>query len=248
MVAPAALFWWRQAREVAHLRVGALIAFVLALGLNIRTAGSVLLRTSPIAWFAHVPLFRAITPYRFSGLMVMFIALLCATAITQVSRRLAAVRTLPALRRCAMVNIGATCRSGAGPAAPGGQVSVRCRAHRAPAAVSAAVTPGGRNATLDVYPGVGVFNGDPLIWQALCSMSFRLTDGYAFIREPNGTIGFTPPPTITNILFAAAQLGTLRPGLTRPRERQSPTISGGHRSPVSCCWSTAFTLVDLIRT
>ena len=24
-----------------------------------------------------------------------------------------------------------------------------------------------------------------------------------------------PPPTITNILFAAAQLGTLRPGLTR---------------------------------
>jgi hypothetical protein len=46
-------------------------------------------------------------------------------------------------------------------------------------------------------------------------MSFRLTDGYAFIREPNGTIGFSPPPTITNILFAAAQLGTLRPGLTR---------------------------------
>ena len=84
-----------------------------------------------------------------------------------------------------------------------------------PAAVSAAVTPGDRNATLDVYPGVGVFNGDPLIWQALSSMSFRLTDGYAFIREPDGTIGFTPPPTITNILFAAAQLGTLRPGLTR---------------------------------
>jgi hypothetical protein len=84
-----------------------------------------------------------------------------------------------------------------------------------PAAVSAAVTPGDRDATLAVYPGAGVFNGDSLIWQALSSMSFRMTDGYAFIREPAGTIGFTPPPTITNILFAAAQLGTLRPGLTR---------------------------------
>jgi hypothetical protein len=84
-----------------------------------------------------------------------------------------------------------------------------------PAAVSAAVTPGDRSAILDVYPGVGVFDGDPLIWQALSSMRFCLADGYAFIREPNGTIGFSPPPTITNILFAAAQLGTLRPGLTR---------------------------------
>lgn len=60
-----------------------------------------------------------------------------------------------------------------------------------------------------------MLNGDPLIWQALGSMSFRLTDGYAFIREPDGTIDFTPPSAITNVLFAAAQLGTLRPGLTR---------------------------------
>ena len=89
VVAAAALFWWRQVREVAHFATGALIAFVLALGPTIRTARSVLLGTSPIGWFAHVPLLRAIVPYRFSGLMVMFIALLCATTITQVSRRLA---------------------------------------------------------------------------------------------------------------------------------------------------------------
>ena len=248
VVAPAALFWWRQAREVAHCAAGALIAFVLALGLNIRTAGSVLLRTSPIAWFAHVPLVRAITPYRFSGLMVMFIALLCATTITQVSRRLAQLGpsrhvavarwSTPALLAAAVLVLPLLADR-----FPSGVEHVEL-----PAAVSAAVTPGDRNATLDVYPGVGVFSGDPLIWQALSSMSLRLTDGYAFIREPNGTIGFTPPPTITNILFAAAQLGMLRPGLTRPRERQSPTIFGGHRSPVSCCWSTAFTLAGLIRT
>ena len=215
MVAAAALFWWRQVREVAHFAVGALIAFVLALGLNIRTAGSVLLRTSPIAWFAHVPLFRAITPYRFSGLMVMFIALLCGTTITQVSRRLA---ELGPSRRFAVARWSTSALLAAAVLVlplladrfPSGVEHIET-----PAAVSAAVTPGDRNATLDVYPGVGVFNGDPLIWQALCSMSFRLTDGYAFIREPNGTIGFTPPPTITNILFAAAQLGTLRPGLTR---------------------------------
>ena len=222
VVAAAALFWWRRVREVAHCAVGALLAFVLALGRNIRTARSVLFRTSPIAWFAHVSLLRAIAPYRFSSLMVMFVALLCATTITQVSRQLAelapsgrtalARRTAPALLAAAVLVL---------PAAvlvlplladgfPSGAQHVEL-----PAAVSAAVTPGDRNPTLDVYPGVGVFNGDPLIWQALSGMGFRLTDGYAFIREPNGTIGFSPPPTITNSLFAAAQLGTLRPGLTR---------------------------------
>ena len=215
VVAAAALFWWRQVREVAHFAVGAVIAFVLALGWNIRTARSVLLRTSPIAWFAHVPLLRAIVPYRFSSLMVMFIALLCATTITQVSRRLA---ELGPSRRVAVARWSAPALLAAAVLVlplladrfPSGVEHIQL-----PAAVSAAVTPGDRNATLDVYPAAGVFNGDPLIWQALSSMSFRLTDGYAFIREPNGTIGFTPPPTITNILFAAAQLGTLRPGLTR---------------------------------
>jgi hypothetical protein len=215
VVAAAALFWWRQAREVAHFAAGALIAFVLALGPNIRTARSVLLRTSPVAWFAHVPLVRAIMPYRFSGLMVMFLALLCATTITQVSRRLA---QMGPSRRAAVARWSA-------PALLAAAVLVLpLRADRFPsgvehvafpAAVSAAVTPGDRNPTLDVYPAVGVFNGDPLMWQALGSMSFRLADGYAFIREPDGTVGFSPPPTITNILFAAAQLGTLRPGLTR---------------------------------
>ena len=215
VIAAAALFWWRQVREVAHFAAGAVIAFVLALGPNIRTARSVLLRTSPIAWFAHVPLLRAIVPYRFSGLMVMFIALLCATTITQVSRSLA---ELGPSRRVAVARWSTSALLAAAVLVlplladrfPSGVEHIET-----PTAVSAAVTPGGRNATVAVYPAVGVFNGDPLVWQALCGMSFRLTDGYAFIREPNGTIGFIPPPTITNILFAAAQLGTLRPGLTR---------------------------------
>ena len=215
VVAAAALFWWRQVREVAHFATGALIAFVLALGPDIRTGRSVLLRTSPIAWFAHVPLFRAILPYRFSGLMVMFIALLCATTITQVARRLAELGpswhvtvarwSAPALLAAAVLVLPLLADR-----FPSGVEHVEL-----PAAVSAAVTPGDRDATLAVYPGAGVFNGDPLIWQALSSMSFRMTDGYAFIQEPGGTIAFTPPPTITNILFAATQLGTLRPGLTR---------------------------------
>jgi hypothetical protein len=215
VIAAAALFWWRQVREVAHFAAGAVIAFVLALGPNIRTARSVLLRTSPIAWFAHVPLLRAIVPYRFSGLMVMFIALLCATTITQVSRSLA---ELGPSRRVAVARWSTSALLAAAVLVlplladrfPSGVEHIET-----PTAVSAAVTPGGRNATVAVYPAVGVFNGDPLVWQALCGMSFRLTDGYAFIRERNGTIGFIPPPTITNILFAAAQLGTLRPGLTR---------------------------------
>jgi len=215
VVAAAALFWWRQVREVAHFAVGALLGFVLALGLNLRTARSVLLRTSPIAWFAHVPLFRAIAPYRFSSLMVMFIALLCATTITQLSRRWA---ELGPSRRVAVARWSTAALLAAAVLIlplladrfPSGVEHVEL-----PAAVSAAVTPGDRSAILDVYPGVGVFDGDPLIWQALSSMRFRLADGYAFIWEPNGTIGFSPPPTITNILFAAAQLGTLRPGLTR---------------------------------
>jgi hypothetical protein len=215
VVAATALSWSRQARQVAHFAVGALIAFVLALGPSIRTARSVLLGTSPIAWLAHVPLFRVIAPYRFSSLMVMFIALLCATTITQVSRRLAELGpsrritvarwTAPALLAAAVLVLPLLADR-----FPPGVEHVEL-----PAAVSAAVTPGDRNATLGVYPAAGVSNGDPLIWQALSSMSFRLTDGYAFIREPDGTIGFSPPPTITNILFAAAQLGTLRPGLTR---------------------------------
>jgi hypothetical protein len=215
VVAAAALFWWRQVREVVHCAVGALIAFVLALGLNIRTAGSVLLPTSPIAWFAHVPLLRAITPYRFSGPMVMFIAFLCATTITQVLRRLA---QMGPSRRVAVARWSASALLAAAVLVlplladrfPSGVEHVEF-----PAAVSAAVTPGDRNATLDVYPGAGVLNGDPLIWQALGNMSFRLTDGYAFIQEPKGAIGFSPPSAITNILLAAAQLGTLRPGLTR---------------------------------
>ena len=215
VVAAAAPFWWRQVREVAHFAVGAVIAFVLALGWNIRTGRSVLLRTSPSAWFAHVPLLRAIVPYRFSSLMVMFIALLCATTITQVSRHLAesgpsrrvavARWSAPALLAAAVLVLPLLADR-----FPPGVEHMQL-----PAAVSAAVTPGDRNATLDVYPAAGVFHGDPLIWQALSNMSFRLTDGYAYIREPNGTVGFSPPPTITNILFAAAQLGTLRPGLTR---------------------------------
>ena len=214
VVAAAAVFWWRQAREVTHYAVGALIAFVLALGRNIRTARSVLLRASPIAWFAHVPLLRAIAPYRFSSLMVMFVALLCATTITQVSRRLAeqgssrrvavARWSIPALLAAAVLVLPLLA----------GRFPSRTEHVGFPAAVSAAITPGDRDPTLDVYPAVGVFNGDPLIWQALSGMSFRLADGYAFVREPNGTIGFSPPPTITNILFAAAQLGTLRPALT----------------------------------
>ena len=215
VVAAAALFWWRQVREVAHFATGALIAFVLALGPDIRTGRSVLLRTSPIAWFAHVPLFRAILPYRFSGLMVMFIALLCATTITQVSRRLAELGpswhvTVARWSAPALLAVAVLVPPLLADRFPSGVGHVEL-----PAAVSAAVTPGDRDATLAVYPGAGVFTGDPLIWQALSSMSFRMTDGYAFIREPGGTIGFTPPPTITNILFAATQLGTLRPGLTR---------------------------------
>lgn len=220
VVAAAALFWWRHVREVAHFTTGALIAFVLALGPMIRTPRSVLLRTSPTAWFAHVPLFRAIAPYRFSSLMVMFVALLCATTITQVSRRLA---ELGPSRRVAVARWSA-------PALLAAAVLVlplladrfpsRVEHVELPAAVSAAVAPGDGNATIDVYPGVGVFNGGPLIWQALSGMSFRLTDGYAFIREPKGTVGFTPPPSITEILFAAAQLGTLQPGLT-PAARAS---------------------------
>jgi hypothetical protein len=215
VVAAAGLFWWRRAREVAHGAAGALIAFVLALGRNIRTARSVLLRTSPMAWFAHVPLFRAIAPYRFSSLMVMFIALLCAITITQVSRRLTELApswrvtvarwSTPALLAAAVLVLPLLADR-----FPSGVEHVEL-----PAAVSAAVTPGDRNATLDVYPGVGLYNGNPLIWQALSGMGFRLTDGYAFIREPDGAIGFSPPPTITNIKFTAAQLGTLRPGLTR---------------------------------
>ena len=215
VVAAAALFWWRQVREVAHFATGALIAFVLALGNNIRTGRSVLLQTSPIAWFAHVPLLRAIVPYRFSSLMVMFIALLCATTITQVSGRLA---EWGPSRRVAVARWSTSALLAAAVLVlplladtfPSGVEHVEL-----PAAVSAAVTPGDRNAILGVYPAAGVFTGDALIWQALSSMSFRLTDGYAFIREPDGTIGFSPPPTIMNILFAAAQLGTLRPGLTR---------------------------------
>lgn len=213
MIAAAALFWWRQVREVAHFATGALLTFFLALGWNIRTARSVLLRTSPIAWFAHVPLVRVIAPYRFSGLMVMFIALLCGTTITQVSRRLAesgpsrrvavARRSAPALLAAAVLVLPLLAD----------RFPSRVEHVVLPAAVSAAVAPGDHSATLDVYPAVSVFNGDPLIWQALSGMSFRLTDGYAFIREPDGMIGFSPPPTITNILFAAAQLGTLRPGL-----------------------------------
>jgi hypothetical protein len=218
VVAAAALFWWRQVREVAHYAVGALIAFVLALGRSIRTAGSVLLPTSPIAWFAHVPLLRAIAPYRFSSLMVMFIALACATTITQVSRRLAELGpsprvavarwSIPALVAAAVLVLPLLAD----------RFPSRVERVELPAAVSAAVAPGDRNATLDVYPAVGLFNGDSLIWQALSGMSFRLTGGYAFIREPNGTIGFYPPPTYTNILFTAARLGRLRPGLS-PAER-----------------------------
>jgi hypothetical protein len=215
VVAAAALLWWRQIREVAHFATGALIAFVLALGNNIRTARSVLLQTSPSAWFAHVPLFHAIAPYRFSSLMVMFIALLCATTITQVSRRLA---ELGPSRRVAVARWSAPALLAAAVLVlplladrfPSGVEHVQL-----PAAVSAALTPGDRDAILDVYPAAGVFNGEPLIWQSLSNMSFRLTDGYAFVREPDGTVGFSPPPTITAILFAAAQLGTLRPGLTR---------------------------------
>ena len=231
VAAAAALSWSRQVREVAHFAAGALIAFVLALGPSIRTARSVLLGTSPIAWFAHVPLFRAIAPYRFSSLMVMFIALLCATTITQVSRRLAELGpsrrvavarcTAPALLAAAVLVLPLLADR-----FPSGVEHVEL-----PAAVSAAVTPGDRNATLDVYPAAGVSNGDPLIWQALSSMSFRLTDGYAFIREPDGTIGFSPPPTITNILFAAAQLGTLRPGLTQAA--QAAVAGDLRRSQVS---------------
>jgi hypothetical protein len=144
----------------------------------------------------------------------MFIALLCATTITQVSGRLAesgpsgrvavARWSLPALLAAAVLVLPLLAE----------RFPSRVEHVELPGAVSAAVTPGDRNAILDVYPEVGVFNGDALIWQALSGMSFRLTDGYAFIRKPNGTIGFTPPPTITEILFAAAQLGTLPPGLT----------------------------------
>jgi hypothetical protein len=214
VVAAATLFWWRQAREVAHFSIGALIAFVLALGRTIRAGRTLLLRTSPMAWLAHVPLFRAIQPYRFSSLMAMFIALLCATTITQVSRRLAepgssgrvavARWTAPALLAAAVLILPLLVDK-----FPSGVEHVEL-----PAAVSAAVTPGDRNATLDVNPTVSVLNGAPLIWQALSGMSFRLTDGYAFIQEPDGTLGWFPPSTITNTLFAAAQLGTLRPGLT----------------------------------
>ena len=218
VVAAAALFWWRRIREVAHFAVGALVAFVLALGRSIRTAGSVLLPTSPIAWFAHVPLLRAIAPYRFSSLMVMFIALLCATTITQVSKRLAELRPSP---RVAVARWSAPALLAAAVLVLpvlAGRFPSSVEHVELPTAVSAAITPGDRNPILEVYPGVGLFNGDPLIWQALSGMSFRLAGGYAFIREPNGTTGFSPPPAIVNILFAAAQLGRLRPGLS-PAER-----------------------------
>jgi len=178
----------------------------------------------------------------------MFIALACATTITQVSRRLAesgpsrrvavARWSTPALLAAAVLVLPLLADR-----FPSGVEHAEL-----PTAVSAAVTPGDRHAILDIYPGVGVFNGDPLIWPALSSMSFRLTDGYAFIRDPNGTLGLLPRPPSRTSCSPRHSWACCDPGSLGPRGRQSTTIFGGWRSLVSCCGSTAFPLVDLTRT
>ena len=214
IVALSAAIWWRRVRNVAHFVAGAAVSYVLALGPTIKTAGGLVVsRVSPISALDHLPLFRAIEDYRFSALLVMFVAMLAAVAIDRMAAALAqrAKAQAVSLRVAAYVLVlGAAVL-----VFPilAGNVPGTVQQVSLPAGVVRALPARSVSPTLELYPAAGLFEGAPLVWQALSGLRFKLTSGYAFIPGPpglGGSVPFYAPATATNLLFAAASLGTLQ--------------------------------------
>ena len=219
IVALLAVLSWRRVRNVAHFVAGAVLSYLLALGPFVKATGNDVV-SHVWLWSApdHLRLFKAIEDYRFSALFVMFVAMLVAVSIDRVGAaklRLAKARSAEWWRSAAgVLGVGSVVL-----AFPlfADNISGATQDVSLPIAVARALPAGVTSPTLDLYPGASIIGGNPLIWQALSGMSFKLGSGYAFLPPtptPKQSDPSSASPTAINIAFVAAALGKLPPHLS----------------------------------
>jgi hypothetical protein len=61
---------------------------------------------------------------------------------------------------------------------------------------------------------------EPMLWQAVADMRFRMPEGYATGPDQNGSFSFLPVPTPLSQLMEAIQNGDAPPRLTKPLRAQ----------------------------
>jgi hypothetical protein len=213
LIALLAVPVWRQVRSVAHFVAAAALTYLLALGQSVRTIGAHVLSHAWI-WSAldHFRLFEAIQDYRFSALFVMSVAMLAAVTVDRV----------PAMWRRSGDHLAQRWRTAIGVLGIAAAVLVvplvadsvpGAAQHVSLPSVIARELPRGETfPTLAAYPGASIIEGEPLIWQAMSGMRFKLTSGYAFVpRAPAAKSRGTSSSSDSafNLVLVAAALGTL---------------------------------------
>jgi len=214
VLAALALVVARRRRLAWVLGGGALVAFVLSLGLELWTSGTGAVPRLWMPWQAldNLPLLDRVAPQRFTALTDLFVAVLLAVGLDTARRRLAksAQRPPPSPRRRLGWNslaTGVVALAGIGALVPlwtTYQLPLATSPISVPRwfATTASHVPSGSVVLSYPYPFPSAGTSGPMVWQSVDGMRFSLAGGYA--KAPTGSGGpLSVTPTPADALLAA---------------------------------------------
>ena len=204
----------------------AAIAFVFSLGPRLVVDGHNTGVPLPAALFAHLPLLDNIVAARFSLLVTV-----CACVVLAVGfdRALTVLRQRDgARRRWRLVAIGLAVAvlATVAPRPPLGSSSFGSTALGWPRTLDEVVQAIPTGSVVLTYPFPVEPWTQPMIWQAQDHMAFSLVGGIAYVREPDGTNGFSAPlvyPTYVQEFLAQEEFARFRPAYPPPSDAVGPT-------------------------
>jgi hypothetical protein len=188
----AAVVLWRR-REVRWISVMLLIGIVLSLGPSLHWGGHDTGVPLPWTLLRHVPLVQDVLAARLAVFPALGGSLLLAIAIDAlITKRMYALAVMVA------VAVGVTLLPAPLPAQP---ISV-------PTFFSGgAVDRIASGAVVLVAPYATPLFPQPMIWQALSDMRFRMPEGYVSLSGPGGGFLESPPDTVTSTTMEAVEAG-----------------------------------------
>ncbi|MHB1582325.1 MAG: hypothetical protein ACYCU7_10635 [Acidimicrobiales bacterium] len=207
VLAGLALVVARRRRLAWVLGGGALVAFVLSLGLELWTSGTGAVPRLWMPWQAldNLPLLDRVAPQRFTALTDLLIAVLLAVGLDTARRRLAtsAQRPPPSPRRrlaWSSLATGVVALAGIGALVPlwtTYQLPLATNQVSVPRwfATTGRHVPSGSVVLSYPYPFPSAGTSGPMVWQSVDAMRFSLAGGYA--KAPSsggGPLSVTPTP------------------------------------------------------
>jgi len=201
----ALVLWWRRLGVIKFAAACACTAFVLSLGPHLTADGHNLGIWLPEALFEHVPVLADLEPVRMTGIEILFLALILAVGLdrtrsfilehARVARTPSGRPGEPRARR-----VGSRIRSDASLQTLGVLallvVALVPVLDQLPVASEHPVTAPGLSASLArsvpdggvvlAFPYPRAHEDEPMLWQAVDEMSFRLVGGYALVPSTTG--------------------------------------------------------------